>query len=91
MKMKTYKLFFDERYIRDLKRLDKTSQKRITKWINVHLLDTVNPYFSGKSLTGNLKGYWRYRIGDYRLIVEIRDEELVIVAINIGHRKEVYR
>ena len=41
--------------------------------------------------TGNLKGLWRYQIGDYRLIVDILDEELVIIAVDIGHRREVYR
>ena len=45
----------------------------------------------GKALSGNLKGLWRYRIGDYRLIADIQDNELVIVAIDIGHRREIYR
>ena len=89
--MRAYSLIFEESYIKSLKRLDKATQKHITKWIKAHLLNTTNPYFSGKALTGNLKGHWRYRIGDYRLIVKIKDNELVIIAIDIGHRKEVYR
>jgi hypothetical protein len=44
----------------------------------------------GKALTGDLAGYWRYRIGDYRVLVEIRDETLVIVAITLGHRSGIY-
>ena len=43
------------------------------------------------TLSSNLKGYWRYRIGDYRLLAEIRDRELIIIAIAISHRSRVYR
>lgn len=49
-----------------------------------------DPRDAGKALTGNLRTYWRYRVGDYRVICEIRDTELVIVAVEIGHRREVY-
>jgi mRNA interferase RelE/StbE len=45
----------------------------------------------GKPLTGSLKGYWRYRVGDYRIICELRDEELLILVIEIAHRREVYK
>ena len=53
-------------------------------------MDTDDPRFHGKALTGNLKGLWRYRIMDYRLIVDIQDEELVIVAIDFEHRSKIY-
>ncbi|MGU5559680.1 type II toxin-antitoxin system RelE family toxin, partial [Aeromonas caviae] len=43
-----------------------------------------------RPLTGNWRTYWRYRVGDYRVVCEIRDNELVIVAVLIGHRSEVY-
>lgn len=49
-----------------------------------------DPRSRGKGLTGDLAGYWRYRIGDYRVLVEIRDEQLVIVAITLGHRSSIY-
>lgn len=49
-----------------------------------------NPRDAGKALTGNLRTYWRYRVGDYRVVCEIRDNDLVIVAVIIGHRSEVY-
>ncbi len=50
-----------------------------------------NPRQRGKAMVGERKGYWRYRIGDYRVIVRIEDERLVIVVIAVGHRREVYR
>jgi mRNA interferase RelE/StbE len=50
-----------------------------------------NPRLSGKALQGDLKGLWRYRVGNYRLIAQIKDNELIILVIEIGHRKEVYK
>jgi mRNA interferase RelE/StbE len=49
-----------------------------------------NPRLRGKALTGDLAGYWRYRVGDYRILVEVRDDDLVIIAITLGHRSGVY-
>ena len=50
-----------------------------------------DPRSRGKALTGNLRGLWRYRVGDYRVICDILDDELVVLAIEIAHRSEVYR
>ena len=75
---------------RQLKKMDRSVQIMIVKWIRKHLLDCEDPRVTGKALTANLKGYWRYRIGDYRLIAEIRDDELLIIAVDIGHRRAVY-
>ncbi|MDP9092687.1 MAG: type II toxin-antitoxin system RelE/ParE family toxin [Actinomycetota bacterium] len=50
-----------------------------------------DPRQRGKGLTGDLAGYWRYRIGDWRVVAEIRDAELVIVAIGLGHRSTIYQ
>ena len=58
-------------------------------WIDKHIDGTDNPRNIGKALTNNFKRLWRYRIGDYRLICEIRDKELVILALTIGHRREI--
>lgn len=49
-----------------------------------------NPRQLGKALTGQYKGLWRYRIGNYRVICDIIDDELVTLAISIGHRKDIY-
>lgn len=63
----------------------------IKVWIDKNLEGCENSRNHGKSLTANRNGQWRYRIGDYRLICEIRDTELVILALTIGHRREVYK
>ncbi|WP_311650651.1 type II toxin-antitoxin system RelE/ParE family toxin [Selenomonas artemidis] len=49
------------------------------------------PRSHGKALQGSLSGYWRYRIGNYRLIARIVDEELIIIAVSVAHRSKVYR
>ncbi len=51
---------------------------------------TDNPRSTGKALQGNLSGYWRYRVGDYRVICQIHDAKLIILVIDLGHRKDVY-
>ena len=64
--------------------------KMIKAWIEKNLSGCEIPRVKGQALTANLKGQWRYRIGDYRLLCLIEDEELVILALSIGHRREVY-
>ncbi len=54
------------------------------------LVGIDNPKIHGKALKGNLRGYWRYRIGDYRIITEINDDEIKIIVVGIGHRKDIY-
>ena len=80
-----------ERFDREFSKLDKYTQKMIQAWIKKHLVGCENPRATGKGLTANRSGQWQYRIGDYRLICEIRDEELIILALTIGHRREVYK
>lgn len=45
----------------------------------------------GKALSGNKAGFWRYRVGDYRIICDIEDEELVILVVEVNHRSKVYK
>ena len=86
-----YKILFDKNADKQLKKIDITQQRIIVNWIIKNLEDTNDPRIFGKSLKGNLKDYWRYRIGDYRVIAEINDDEVKILIIEIGHRKDVYK
>lgn len=88
--MMKYNIELSERFKKEFKKLDKFTQKMIRSWITKNLYDTEDPRNQGKALTANRKGQWRYRIGDYRLICEIVDNELLILALSIGHRKEIY-
>ena len=85
-----YKLLLSDDFEKQFKKLDRSIQIIIAKWIKKHLENCDDPRASGKALSANLKGYWRYRICDYRLLVEIREKELVIMAISIAHRSDVY-
>lgn len=58
-------------------------------WIKKNLVDTMDPRKHGKGLVGNRSGEWRYRIGDYRLIAHIDDEEITILILELGHRENV--
>lgn len=85
-----YSIETTPRFDKQFKKLDRYTQKIILAWINKNLEGCDNPRSHGKGLTANRSGQWRYRIGDYRLICEIEDNRLVILALSIGHRKEVY-
>lgn len=76
---------------KQLKKLDKSVQRLILNWIGKNLEGCENPRAKGKGLVENHSGEWRYRIGDYRLICDIQDNQLTIVAVSIGHRSEIYR
>ena len=78
------------RFDREFKKLDTYTQRMIKAWIIKNLVGCINPRVRGKGLEANRSGQWRYRIGDYRLICQIQDERLVILALTIGHRRNVY-
>lgn len=76
--------------MRQLRNLDKAAASRIIAYMNeVAALD--NPRRRGKALTGPFGGLWRYRIGDYRVVCDIRDAELLVLIARVGHRATVYR
>lgn len=78
------------RFDREFKKLDKYTQLMLKAWINKNLVHCEDPREHGKALTANLKGQWSYRIGDYRLLCQINDDELIILALTVGHRRTVY-
>ena len=88
--MKKYNVELSERFKKEFKKLDKYTQKILRGWINKNLVGTSDPRIHGKGFTSNRSGQWRYRIGDYRLICMINDDKLVILALTVGHRRDVY-
>ena len=85
-----YSLRTTLRFNKEFKKLDKYTQKMLKAWIIKHLEQCDDPRAIGKGLTANRSGQWRYRIGDYRLICQIEDNELIILALTIGHRRDIY-
>ena len=76
---------------RDLANLDREAQRRITRFLRERIVPTDDPRSLGRALTGKYAGLWRYRVGDYRLICDIRDQALVVLVVIVGHRRDVYR
>jgi mRNA interferase RelE/StbE len=72
-------------------KLDRTAQKSIHHFLRERLSPSNNPRPWGRALQGEKRGLWRYRVGDYRLICDIRDEKITILVLELGHRKDVYR
>lgn len=85
-----YRVETTSKFDKEFKKLDKYTQLMIKSWIEKNLINCTDPRLHGKALTANRHGQWRYRIGDYRLICLIEDDELVILALSVGHRREVY-
>ncbi len=88
---KKYEVRLEKSAQKNLKKMDKNDSKIIMSWISKNLVNCEDPYIHGKSLQGNLKGKWRYRVGNYRLICNINDKKLVILILEAGHRREIYK
>ena len=86
-----WELRFSKRADKQLSKMDATTRKIIITWLLKNIDGCADPRAHGKSLTSNRSGQWRYRIGDYRVLCDIHDDELVVLAIEIGHRREVYK
>ena len=78
--------------LRQLEKLDRSVQRRIWKFLNGRLLQLENPRSIGAALQGErLGGFWKYRVGDYRLIARIEDDRLLVLVLKVGHRGDIYR
>ena len=87
-----WKLRYSKRADKQLEKLDKSVSKIITHWLLKNINDCDDPRKFGKLLTGgDLAGQWRYDIGDYRVICDIQDKNVVVLALNVGHRSKIYK
>lgn len=86
-----YSLATTAKFDKQVKRLDKTNQRQITDYLLKNVNGSDDPRAFGKALTGNLKGLWHYRIGDYRVICNIQDQKCIVLALETAHRKDIYR
>ncbi|CAB0570783.1 type II toxin-antitoxin system RelE family toxin [Corynebacterium diphtheriae] len=87
--MTSWTIEFSPRAAKALRKLDRPVQKRIVAYLR-EISTLPNPQMRGKALTGNWAGFWRWRVGDYRLVAAIEDDRVVIVVVSIGHRSQVY-
>jgi mRNA interferase RelE/StbE len=89
--MKRYRIIYSKDFQKLFKKVDPSVQRLVAAYIKHNLENTNDPRARGKALIGDKKGLWRYRIANYRLIVEIRDDTLIILVLTFGHRSDVYK
>jgi len=83
-----YRIEFSIKAEKSFAKIDRNWQKKIVGYLQNKVVS--QPLIFGKSLTGNKKGLWRYRVGDYRIICEIQNKELIVLVVDVAHRKDVY-
>ena len=76
---------------KSVKALDPMVRRRIREYLEKRVADLPDPRGLGAPLNGEFSELWRYRVGDYRVICELRDEALIVLVVKVGHRREVYR
>jgi mRNA interferase RelE/StbE len=84
-----WKIEFDASARRDLGKLDQAAVQRILKFLHVRIANLDDPRQIGERLQGPLKKFWKYRVGDYRLICSLKDNRLVVVVLRVGHRRKI--
>lgn len=85
-----YRLEFTKDVQKQLRKMDKHQAALLTRWLFQHIEGTDDPKRQGKALKGNRQDQWRYRVGNYRIIVDIQDERMIVLALQVGHRKNIY-
>ena len=88
---KPYHVVYSKRADKAIEKMDPFNRRLVLSWIDKNLEGCDNPRAHGKGLLGERHGEWRYRVADYRIIAEILDDEVLILVIDIGHRREIYR
>ncbi len=85
-----WRVEFDRDAVRDLRKLGVPARKAILSYLRTRISTSEDPRRFGKPLLGELKGLWRYRVGDYRIVAKIEDRRLIVLVVTVGHRHEVY-
>lgn len=89
--MKNFSVEYDDKVKKKLEKMDAPVRERILAWVKNNLEGCENPRRRGKPLEGKLSGYWRYRVGDYRLIADIQDDKVIILVVNVDKRNDIYK
>ena len=82
-----YNVVFTDKAKKQLKKIDKHIASLIIGWLEKNIEGCENPRIHGKGLVENKSGQWRYRIGDYRVLCEINNQEIIVLVLEVGHRR----
>lgn len=80
-----------ERALKQLKKLEKQAATQILHYLDERIVGTHDPRRWGKQLKGELNNVWRYRIGDYRILCQLQDKVFIVLVLEAGHRKDIYK
>ncbi len=87
-----WRIEFDPDAARELKKLDRPIQIRILDFLKNRLAPLDNPRQLGEALAGaKLGNYWKYRVGDWRIVCDVQDARIVVRVLRVGNRRDVYR
>jgi len=87
-----FEIEFDPDALKDLKQLDKPVQQRLIGFLKERVAPLKDPRQIGETLTGaTLGNYWKYRVGDWRIICDIQDKRIVVRVLRVGNRRDIYR
>jgi mRNA interferase RelE/StbE len=86
-----YTWSFSDGAYKKFRKLDIVAQKQIVKWLESHIENSDNVRQWGKKLEGNLQTFWRYRVGKYRILAEIKDKEFMVLIVKTDKRNDVYK
>lgn len=87
-----YRVEFDPAALKELKKLDRPVQQRLIGFLKTRVAALDDPRSMGEPLAGaRLGSYWKYRVGDWRIICDLQDEHIVVRVLRLGNRREVYR
>ena len=87
----TWRIEFDPAAAKELRKLGEMPARRIVEFLSTRIATLDDPRNLGEALKGRLGELWKYRIGDYRIIMDIRENVLLILVVRVGHRREIYK
>ena len=85
-----WRVEFDRDAASDLRKLDSQAQRQILRYLRERIATDDDPRRFGHALTRDLKGLWRYRVGNFRIVASIEDDRFVVLVVTVGHRRDVY-
>jgi mRNA interferase RelE/StbE len=86
-----WRVEWEDEAVKELKKIDARAQRNIVRFLREKIATEDDPRRFGDPLRKDLKGLWKYRIGDYRIICSIEDKSVVVLVVRVGHRRSVYK
>ena len=86
-----WRVEWEDETVKELKKLDARAQRNIVRYLGEKIATEDDPRRFGDPLRKDLKGLWKYRIGDYRIICSIEEKSVVVLVVRVGHRRSVYK